>query len=197
MTEDEGKRYDRVYRRRRLTIAAGERKGSPTLSPLACGPSARSLECSLAKMLQHSRAPPTPRRTLVSNHPPFPSRLIAQRTRAHFYPQHWLRAIWVCISSSSSSCSRRALGCRRREQRGGLRGRTRARHASLRQRGGGRRGLPLGAAAARGIERQGRWARASGVQGSRFRFVNELGAPCGGLAINLLVCMYKAYYLYY
>ena len=59
------------------------------------------------------------------------------------------------------------------------------------ERGGGRRGLPLGAAAARGIERQGRWARASRAQGSRFRFVNELGAPCGGLAINLLVCMYK------
>ena len=58
MTKDEGRRHDRVYRRRRLTIAAGERKGSPTLSPLACGPSACSLECPLAKMLPHSRATP-------------------------------------------------------------------------------------------------------------------------------------------
>ena len=104
MTEDEGKRYDRVYRRRRLTIAAGERKGSPTLIPLACGPSARSLECSLAKMLPHSRAPLLRGAPLYPPPPPFPSRMIAQRTRAHFYPQHWLRAIWVCISSSSSFC---------------------------------------------------------------------------------------------
>ena len=47
--------------------------------------------------------PPTSWRTLVSNHTPFPSRLIAQRTRAHFYPQHLLRSVWVCISLSSSS----------------------------------------------------------------------------------------------
>ena len=46
--------------------------------------------------------PPTPWRTLVSNHTPFPSRLIAQRTRAQFYPQHLLRSVWVCISSSST-----------------------------------------------------------------------------------------------
>ena len=104
MTEDERKRYDLVSRRRRLTTAAGEREGSPTLSPLACGPSARSLERSLAKMLPLSRAPPPLRGArLYPTTPSFPSSLIAQRTRAHFYPQHWLRAIWVCISSGSSS----------------------------------------------------------------------------------------------
>ena len=50
-----------------------------------------------------TRAPPLRGARLYPTTPPFPSRLIAQRTRAHFYPQHRLRAIWVCISSSSSS----------------------------------------------------------------------------------------------